>query len=91
MAVLAWLMMGLAIWHFIVWLPDRVIGGIVGAFVLAGVGSIISGLLINGFSVPGRDDLGPMIALEEIPGTLIAIGIGYAIGAARENRENQTA
>lgn len=89
MAVLAWLMMGLAIWHFIVWLPDRVVGGIVGAFVLAAIGSIVGGLIINGFDVPGRADLGPLIALEGVPGTLIAIGIGYAVGVARENKAAQ--
>jgi len=36
MAVLAWLMMGIAIWHFAIFLPDRYWGGIVGSFVFAG-------------------------------------------------------
>ena len=33
MGLLAWVMMGLALWHFTIWLPDRYWGGIVGAFV----------------------------------------------------------
>ena len=33
MGMLAWVMMGLALWHFTIWLPDRYWGGIVGAFV----------------------------------------------------------
>ena len=33
MAVLAWVMMGLAIWHFTIFVDDRFWGGIVGAFI----------------------------------------------------------
>ena len=53
MAVLVWVMMGLAIWHFTVYLPDRFWGGIVGAFVGALIGAVLFGLIVNGFSVPG--------------------------------------
>lgn len=84
MAILAWVMMGLAIWHFMIWLPDRVVGGIVGAFLIAGFGAALGGWLINGFSIPGQDDLGWAVALEGIPGALIALAAGYAIGSARE-------
>ena len=35
MALLAWVMMGIALWHFTVFLPDRFWAGIVGAFVCA--------------------------------------------------------
>ena len=44
MGMLAWVMMGLALWHFTIWLPDRYWGGIVGAFVGALVGSSLFGL-----------------------------------------------
>ena len=37
-------MMGLAIWHFTIWLPDRFWGGIVGAFVGALIGAVLFGL-----------------------------------------------
>ena len=43
MAMLAWVMMGLALWHFTIWLPDRSWGGIVGAFVGALIGSALFG------------------------------------------------
>ncbi len=49
MAMLAWVMMGLALWHFTIWLPDRFWGGIVGAFVGALIGAALSGFLISGF------------------------------------------
>jgi hypothetical protein len=83
MAVLAWLMMGLALWHFMIWLPDRVIGGIVGAFLLAGFGGVLGGLAINGFTVPHLDDLGLTVALEGIPGAVILLAAGYAYGSSR--------
>jgi hypothetical protein len=44
MAMLAWIMMGLAIWHFTIFIPDRFWGGIVGAFVGALVGAIVCGV-----------------------------------------------
>ena len=56
MSVLVWVMMGIAIWHFTVWFPDRYWGGIVGAFLAAIAGAVIVGLIANGVSVPGRHD-----------------------------------
>ena len=44
MAMLVWAMMGLAIWHFTIFLPDRFWGGIVGAFLGALFGAILFGL-----------------------------------------------
>ena len=44
MAVLAWGMMGLAIWHFTIWLPDRFWGGIVGALIGALIGAVLFGV-----------------------------------------------
>ena len=40
MAMLAWIMMGLALWHFTIFLPDRFWGGIVGAFLGALFGAV---------------------------------------------------
>ena len=48
MGMLGWVMMGLAIWHFTIFLPDRFWGGIVGAFVGSLVGAIVIGLIIYG-------------------------------------------
>jgi uncharacterized membrane protein YeaQ/YmgE (transglycosylase-associated protein family) len=84
MGLLAWVVMGLAIWHFTIWLPDRYWGGIVGAFVGAIIGAAFVGLLIHGFSIPGRHDTHLVTALEGIPGALIGIAIVYAEGVRRE-------
>ncbi|MFT4035123.1 MAG: hypothetical protein QM679_06075 [Patulibacter sp.] len=89
MAILSWVMMGLAIWHFAIWLPDRVIGGIVGAFLIAAGGAVLGGLILNGFDVPGRDDLKTVIALDGIPGAIIALAIGYGAGVLRETKSSE--
>jgi len=86
MGALAWVMMGLAIWHFTIFLPDRFWSGIVGAFVGALVGAIISGFVINGFSVPGLHATDILTALDAIPGTLIGIAVVYAIGVRQEQQ-----
>ena len=68
MAMLAWIMMGLALWHFTIFLPDRFWGGIVGAFLGALIGAFFFGLLVNGFTIPGQYDTHLLQALEAIPG-----------------------
>jgi hypothetical protein len=84
MGLLAWVIMGLAIWHFTIWLPDRFWGGIVGAFLGAIIGAALVGLIIHGFSIPGRHDTHIVTALEGIPGALIGIAVIYAEGVRRE-------
>jgi hypothetical protein len=84
MAMFAWVMMGLALWHFTIFLPDRFWGGIVGAFLGAIVGAVISGLVLNGFTIPGQNDTHVLQALEAIPGTLAAIGLVYYEGVRRK-------
>jgi hypothetical protein len=84
MAALVWVMVGLAIWHFTIFLPDRFWGGIVGAFLGATLGAFIFGLLINGFSIPGRADTELVTAIESIPGVLIGLGIVWMAGVRQE-------
>ena len=84
MAMLAWVMMGLALWHFTVFLPDHFWGGIVGAFLGALFGAVIFGWLVSGLSVPGPDDTHILTALEAIPGALIGMAATYYEGLRRE-------
>lgn len=84
MGMLAWVMMGLALWHFTVFLPDRFWGGIVGAFLGALIGAIVVGFVISGFTVPGQDDTHLLTALEGIPGAILGMGLVYAEGVRRE-------
>jgi hypothetical protein len=84
MGLLAWAMVGLAIWHFTIWMPDRHWGGIVGSLIGALTGAILIGLAIHGFNIPGRHQTHLITALEGIPGALIGIAIIYIIGDRRE-------
>ncbi|CAA9475571.1 MAG: hypothetical protein AVDCRST_MAG30-436 [uncultured Solirubrobacteraceae bacterium] len=84
MGILVWVMMGLALWHFTIFLPDHFWGGIVGAFLAAVLGSVVLGLLLSGLSVPGQDDTNIATALQAIPGAVIGMGIAYFVGLRRE-------
>ena len=55
MSMVVWVMMGIAIWHFAVFVPDRFYGGIVGAFLAAIVGSVVFGFLVAGFTDAGPE------------------------------------
>jgi hypothetical protein len=85
MGALVWVMMGLAIWHFTIFMPDRFWAGIVGAFLGAVIGSIIVGLVIHGFSVPGQNDTDLLTAIEAIPGAIIGIAAVYFYGVSQGN------
>ena len=84
MAMLAWVMMGLALWHFTIFLPDHFWGGIVGAFLGALFGAVLFGWLVNGLTVPGPDDTNILTALEGIPGALMGMAAVYYEGLRRE-------
>ena len=85
MAMLAWVMMGLAIWHFTVFLPDRFWGGIVGAFLASAIGAAVFGVLVSGLTVPGQSDTTVVTALVGVPGALIGLGVCYVVGMRRGN------
>jgi hypothetical protein len=91
MGMLAWVMMGIAIWHFTIFLPDHFWGGIVGAFLGALVGAIVVGFLISGLTVPGQDDTHLLTALEGIPGALLGLAAVYAEGVRRERLDAEYA
>ena len=89
MGMLGWVIMGLAIWHFTIFLPDRFWGGIVGAFVGSLVGSIVVGLIIYGIKVsalqvPGEKETDIGVVLYAIPGALLGMAIVYLEGVRRE-------
>ena len=80
MAALVWFTLGVALWHFTVFVPDRFRGGIVGAFVGATAGAMVSGAIAQiaiGDSI-GQTDLAT--ALFAVPGAILGLGIVYLIG-----------
>ena len=86
MALIVWITMGIALWHFTIFLPDRFWQGIIGAFIGAVLGSVIFGFIVG--EIAGKDlgatDLAT--ALLSIPGTAIGLAIVYAVGVREEQR-----
>ena len=96
MGMLGWVLMGLAIWHFTIWLPDRFWGGIVGALIGSLVGAIIIGLVIyaassSNFAIPGQKATDVGVVLYAVPGALIGIGAVYLAGTRRERLASRSA
>ncbi|HVA30256.1 MAG TPA: hypothetical protein VMU58_03225 [Gaiellaceae bacterium] len=88
MGLLAWVIMGLALWHYTIFLPDRFWGGIVGAFLASIAGAIATGILISvalhGIAIPGRHATHLSTVLYAIPGALVGMALIYLVGAGRE-------
>jgi Ca2+/Na+ antiporter len=85
MAAVVWFTVGIALWHFTVFVPDRFWAGIVGALLGAIAGAMISGAIVqiaSGRSI-GDTDIGTV--LVAVPGTLIGIAAIYVIGMRREH------
>ena len=86
MSVLVWAMVGIAIWHFAVLVPDRFTGGIIGAFLAAVGGALLTGYLLPTPGIPASNPPGLHEALWPIPGAVAALGFTYAHGARRERQ-----
>lgn len=87
MAALVWVMIGIGLWHFTVYVPDRFWQGIIGAFLGAVLGAVIGGFLISGFEVPGRTETDLLQAFVAVPGTLAGLAVIYFIGMRQEEAE----
>ncbi len=86
MALLVWFTMGIALWHFTVFLPDHFWQGIVGAFLGSVLGAIFFGLIVELIGGKGLDNTDLATALTAIPGVAIGLGVVYAIGRRSEAR-----
>jgi uncharacterized membrane protein YeaQ/YmgE (transglycosylase-associated protein family) len=86
MSVLVWAMVGIAIWHFAVLVPDRFWGGIIGAFLAAVAGALAGGYALPTPGIPTSNPPGVHEALWAIPGAVVALWASYVFGARRESR-----
>lgn len=86
MALLVWFTIGLALWHFTVFLPDRFWQGIIGALLGAVIGAIVFGLIVETIGGRGLGETDLVTALTAIPGTAIGLAIVYAIGVRTEEQ-----
>jgi uncharacterized membrane protein len=84
MALLVWFTMGIALWHFTVFLPERFWQGIVGAFLGATIGAVVFGGIIEIASGKGLGETDVMTALTAIPGVAIGLAVVWAIGVRQE-------
>ena len=84
MALIVWFTMGIALWHFTVFLPDRFWQGIVGAFLGAVIGSIVFGAIVETIAGRGLGETDVLTALTAIPGTAIGLAVVWVIGTRSE-------
>jgi hypothetical protein len=86
MALLVWFTMGIALWHFTVFLPDHFWQGIVGAFLGSVIGAVIFGAIVEVASGKGLGDTDVTTALTAVPGVAIGLAIVYAAGLRVERQ-----
>jgi hypothetical protein len=79
-AALVWFTMGVALWHFTVFIPDRFRGGIVGAFLGAVAGAMITGAIAQIALGQGIGETDVATALFAVPGTALGLGVVYLSG-----------
>jgi hypothetical protein len=84
MALLVWFTMGIALWHFTVFLPDRFWQGIVGAFLGSVIGAIVFGSIVEVITDKGLGSTDLATALTAVPGVAIGLAVVYAIGIRAE-------
>jgi hypothetical protein len=77
-------MIGIALWHLAVLVPDRFVGGIIGAFIVATAGALVTGYLLPTPGVPAANPPGVMQAVCALPGSVTALVASYVWGARRE-------
>jgi len=81
MSVLVWSMVGIALWHFTVLLPDKFAGGIIGAFLAALVGALASGYALPVPGLPTENPPGLSEAFWALPGSLLGLAASYVWGS----------
>jgi hypothetical protein len=86
MALVVFITMGIALWHFTVFLPDRFWQGIVGALIGAVVGAIVFGMIVQEASGRSLGETDLSTALVSVPGVLIGLGVVYLIGVRGERQ-----
>jgi hypothetical protein len=85
MAMLAWVIMGLAIWHFTIFLPDRFWAGSSARSSLHWSARSYAASLSAGSRSPARATPTSSKRSRRSPGTLIGIAIAWFEGVRRGN------
>lgn len=87
MALVVWFTVGIALWHFTVFLPDRFWQGIVGALLGSTIGAVVVGAIAQAASGKslGETDIGT--ALLAVPGVLVGLAVVWALGVRQESQQ----
>lgn len=80
MSVAVWVMISIAVWHFVVFVPDKFYGGIIGAFLASVAGGLASGYLLPLPGIPSDNPPGLQAAIWPLPGILFSLAASYAYG-----------
>jgi hypothetical protein len=83
MSVLVWSMVGIALWHFTVLLPDNFAGGIIGALLAALTGAVVSGYALPAPGIPSENPPGLGEAFWAVPGSVLGLSLSYVWGSRR--------
>ena len=84
MAAVVWVTLGIALWHFTVFVPDHFRGGIVGAFVGAILGAVVTGVIYQVVTGDSLGDTDIVTLLAAVPGCLLGLGLVYFLGLREE-------
>jgi len=87
MALVVWFTMGIALWHFTVFLPDRFWQGIVGALLGATIGAMVFGALVQAAIGRGLGETDLGTALLAVPGVAIGLAVVWALGVRQESQQ----
>jgi hypothetical protein len=87
MALLVWFTMGIALWHFTVFLPDRFWQGIVGAFIGSVTGALVFGAITLAFTGKSLGDTDVGTALLAVPGVVIGLAVVWFVGIRVEQQQ----
>lgn len=87
MALVVWCTVGIALWHFTVFFPDRFWQGIVGALIGSTVGAVLFGAIVQAASGKGLGETDVSTALLAVPGVLLGLAVVWAVGVRQESRQ----
>jgi len=84
MALVVWLIVGVALWHLTIFVPDRFWQGIVGALLGSMIGAVLTGALVQLALGRGLGETDLITFFAAIPGFFLGAGFIYWIGLRSE-------
>lgn len=84
MALVVWFTVGIALWHFTVFLPDRFWQGIVGALLGSTIGAVVVGAIAQAASGKSLGETDVSTALLAVPGVLMGLAVVWALGIRQD-------